>query len=94
MKSVAIQQELARFNSLTSDEAKKILAAAEGQQADFRSCWYCNGAHERLKDRELLRCFGCGVLYVKGYPVIVAMERAEGKVLREEDLAEYWKEWD
>jgi hypothetical protein len=89
MDKQALEQERARFNALSPSESQEILAKAEGQQPDFRSCWYCNGAHQHLKDREVLNCFACGFYYLSGYPLPVVQRRADGVEISEDDMRQF-----
>lgn len=79
--------DLEVFNALSEEDAKKFLAEAEGQTADFRSCWYCNGAHAHLKNRALLQCFECGNFYLHGYPAPVVISRSKGRRVTAEEVA-------
>jgi hypothetical protein len=81
-----VATEKKRFNALSQADAKAILAKAEGQQADFRSCWYCNGAHGHLKEREVLLCFACGIYYLSGYPAPIVGMRSLGKMVENVDM--------
>lgn len=43
-----------------------ICKMEEGEPA-MRSCWECNGAHERIKDTNFLHiCFNCGKFWILG----------------------------
>jgi hypothetical protein len=81
--------ELARWNALSKDDAGRILTAAEGVGPDFRSCWYCNGMHEHLKNRELLLCFGCGLYYMQGFPAAAVAQRSRGEPVTEENMNDF-----
>jgi len=81
MKPEFITKEQARFNALSQDEANKIADNANGASPAFRSCWYCNEAHERLKDVDYLICFICGIEFVQGYPVPVLGARMRGDLI-------------
>lgn len=78
--------EMANFNALTPEDAKRILDAAEGQRPAFRSCWYCNGAHDRLKSVDVLLCFACGVYYLEGFPAHIVAMRAESQPITEAEM--------
>ena len=89
MEPERLEAERARFNALSPDEAKDILAKVEGEQPDFRSCWYCNGAHEHLKNREVMLCFACGYYYLSGYPAPAIVRRSKGEEVTMEDMAAF-----
>lgn len=73
----------------SQDDAEKLLQGAENQRPDFRSCWYCNGAHEHLRSREVMLCFACGLYYLSGYPATAVIRRAKGERVTDEDMAEF-----
>jgi len=52
-------------------EAKKLLKKYPGVYPELRSCWNCNGAHEHLKEHDLIMCFGCGHWYYKGIDITI-----------------------
>lgn len=89
MTDEQLNAERDRFNALSVDDAKAILAKAEGQRPDFRSCWYCNGAHDRLRDRDVMLCFACGFHYLSGYPAPTVIRRAAGEQVTAEDMAAF-----
>ncbi|SRR6266404_1182581 len=84
-----LQSELKRFNVLEEVEAKSILACVEGQNPIFRSCWYCNNAHERLKNLDFFLCFACGIYYLFGYPAFIVAIRSKGIIVTQEDMLKF-----
>lgn len=85
--------ECARFNALSQDNAKAILEEMDGQQQSMRSCWYCNSAHEHLKNvgHPILCLWGCGITYIKGFPAVIVGMRAHGKEITDEKMQEFEK---
>ena len=54
---------------ITKKEYKKRI---DNDEPVFRSCWNCNGAHGRLRDKDyLIYCIWCNKLYLKGKEVEV-----------------------
>ena len=89
MTKESLEDERKRFNSIDPVEAKRLLESVEGKQPPFSSCWYCNGAHEHLREWDLFLCFACGIHYVSGYPVAALYRRAKGEKVTEEDMAHF-----
>ena len=89
MKQEFMNKELERFNALSPAEASEIVSAAEGQQPDFRSCWYCNGCHDHLKSRDVMICFACGCYYLKGFPADVIIARLNDETVTEKTLSNW-----
>jgi hypothetical protein len=81
-----VKDEQIRFNALSQERAKEILAKADGQPPDMRSCWYCNKAHEHLKNREVMMCFACGIFYLQGFPSFFVVKRSKGEIITDEDI--------
>lgn len=89
MNEKELETERQRFNALSVEDAKVLLANAEGERPDLRSCWYCNGGHEHLKNREVLLCFACGMYYLKGYPAPAVAKRSKGEEVSREDMQHF-----
>ncbi len=89
MQTGNLQSELERFNALEEVRAKAILVCVDGQKPVFRSCWYCNGAHERLKNLDLFLCFACGIYYCFGYPAPIVAIRSKGIMVTQEDMLKF-----
>lgn len=91
MDAELMAKEKERFNALSQDEAKRIGDECEGAQMALRSCWYCNGAHERLKGADYFTCFACGISYVRGYPAPVLGMRMRGEEVDDETMERFAK---
>lgn len=89
MTATELETERNWFNALSIEDAKRIMADAEGQRPDFRSCWYCNGSHQHLKNRDVIFCFACGFYYLSGYPAQAVARRAEGRDVTPEEMAQF-----
>jgi hypothetical protein len=85
--------EQLRFNALTPEAARAIMEAAEGKPYAIRSCWYCNSAHEHLKDADYpIFCLtGCGIKYLRGFPLRVLALRMDGQELTDEMMNDFEK---
>jgi hypothetical protein len=83
-----LNQEKGRFNALSQEDALCIAKEAEGSKAAMRSCWYCNGAHERLKNKTYFVCFSCGIAYVKGFPAPILGMRMRGIEIDDATMAQ------
>lgn len=84
-----IKQEKDRFNALSQDEAKHIATDVDGAAPALRSCWHCNGSHERLKEVDYFTCFACGISYVRGFPTVVLGMRMRGEEVTDETMAKF-----
>lgn len=86
-----VAKEMERFNSLSPDEAKDLIAAMNGKEAAMRSCWYCNGAHEHLKnaDYPIICAMGCGIWYLKGFPAKIVEMRTKGEPVTEATMVDF-----
>jgi hypothetical protein len=84
-----LAQEKIRFNALSQEEALRIGQECEGARPGVRSCWYCNGAHEHLKDMDYFTCFACGINYARGYPVKILGMRMRGEEVTDEEMAKF-----
>jgi hypothetical protein len=91
MTSSELKAEQIRFNALTPEAAKAIADRMEGKPCAIRSCWYCNGAHEHLKNAEypFICITGCGVTYTGGFPARIVVLRIDGKLISNEDMDDF-----
>ncbi len=88
MATRTLEDDRKAVDEMAPSAAADILTKAEGHTIDFRSCWYCNGAHYHLIDREALRCFACGTVYVSGWPARWIVARANGEPVSDALFAE------
>jgi hypothetical protein len=84
-----LESERLKFNAVSPAQAQGILDAVNGKMPEMRSCWYCNGAHEHLPDRDVIFCFACGLYYLRGYPAPAIQQRAKGQQITLENMAEF-----
>ncbi len=83
-------EEKARFNTLSQEEARAIAASLEGKTPEIRSCWNCNGAHDHLKTHDFIYCvMGCGISYIRGIPRPLFAKRFRGEEITDEDMNKY-----
>ena len=56
--------------TMDQDEAKRLAKQlVEEGKYQMRSCWFCNPAHEHLKEHDLIVCFDCGRWFYRGIDV-------------------------
>lgn len=84
-----IDAELERFNGLAAELAALLVVEIESEATPtaMRSCWYCNAAHEHLKESECkILCFVCGNGYYRSFPFPVIRQRAQGASITREEV--------
>jgi hypothetical protein len=89
--STTLAAEKVRFNALSQEDARRIAREVDGSPPAMRSCWYCNGAHERLKEADYFTCFACGISFVRGYPTPILGMRMRGEEITEEAMGKLAK---
>src|ERR1017187_4305636 len=94
MSPELLEQEKNRFNDLSQEEAKRISVKCEGAAPAVRSCWYCNGAHEHLKELDYFTCFACGISFARGFPIPILGMRMRGEEVGIETMAKFKKALD
>ena len=92
LNATGLAKERARFNALSPAEAQRIITQMGDKEIALRSCWYCNGAHNYLKEADYpIWCMGCGGLYVGGYPAPVLGMRSLGEEVTDETMEKFEK---
>lgn len=88
---INLQEEKAKFNAISQEDAAKIGVEVDGTIPEMRSCWFCNSAHEHLRSHDYIICFSCGVRYVRGIPAHFLGKRMRGEEITDADMDEFQK---
>jgi hypothetical protein len=79
---------LAEWNGITPEQALATIERAKAEQPDFRTCHFCNGAHDHLVDR-VMRCLACGYFYLYGVPAKAVIARSKGEPVTAENVHDF-----